>query len=280
MNELRDEENGGLVPSEPLVKMRYLPSLEGATWDDGPEGFSNALRISMKRARLDFQILLRESDEQVKFEVFDRLNSGGAATSAQEVRTAQLLMRARQFYLWVDELRHRDSYVESVPLSPRQLSEQYDLELVIRFVALSNSSSAELRTFTDIDSFLTGRSLELAGDPTFDREAAGSGFTRIFEILRTASSDAFRKYDPKREKYVGAFSVSSYEATTLGVLSNVEEWEKVSRDRIPHLLQVGASRLWQDPQFLQYSGAGVRATQRVPVMGVVGARIFDPTSLS
>lgn len=280
MGELRDEATeSNYIKPEPLVKTRYLPSLAGALWDHPDGNFTNTLRINVKRARLDFRILLKESDEQVKFELFDRLNSGGAPTSAQEVRTAQLLMTAPDFFRWLDALRSRSEFGECIPLSDRLLSEQYDLELVIRYFSLTRATSGQLRGFADMDSFLNDRSMELARSTKFDRDEAGVEFVRVFSVLRSVGPDIFRKFDDKRGRSVGAFSVSSYEATTQGVCKHLPSWESLSSDQVEQKLRGGASVLWHDREFLKYSGAGVRATQRVPVMGRVGRRVFNPDSL-
>lgn len=159
--ELRKEPTDKLLSPEPLVGTRYLPSLDGITWSDSEHAFTGSQRIDFKRARLDFRILLKESDKQVRYDLFDRLNSGGAVTSAQEVRTAILLMEYPEFYRWLDELRNLDEFSSCIALTQRQMDEQYDIELVLRFLALYYSDPKSLRAYSDMDAILTERALDL-----------------------------------------------------------------------------------------------------------------------
>lgn len=276
MGELRDEATGELVAPSKLVATRYLPNLEGVTFDRGDNPLPGALRLQLKRARLDFRILLRESDDKVKFELFDRLNSGGEPTSPQEVRTALMLMTDPSFYSWIEGIRRREDVQSCLALTDRQLSEQYDLELIVRLLVFDHSTDEQLRTFADIDSFLTDSVLNLAKDEDFDRGGAEAKLVNVFTIVAALGPDTFRKFDARRGKTVGAFSVSAYEAMTLGIAQNLDVWLTVDPDRRADQLAACAQRLWADDDFLKYSGAGVRATTRAPKMGPVGKRVVIP----
>ena len=276
MNELRVEPSDIIVPPVPLVATRYLPSLEGVTWDQEPNCFSNALRITFKRARLDMRILLKESDKQIRYELFDRLNSGGAPTSPQEVRTAIMLMEQPDFYRWLDTMRYFEEFQACVPLTERQMDEQYDLELVLRFIALQYSDGSALRLYPDIQTILTERALELARDPDFDRDSVMTSFREMFDVLWSVGPDVFRKYDELRGRSVGAFSVSAYEAVTQGVSNNLQAWMEVPVSAREELLLTRIAELWSDDEFRANSGGGVRPTQRIPYMSDVGSRIFVP----
>lgn len=270
VGELRDEKTGQLREPSTLVKTKYLPSLEGMTYAQLPQ----QVKLQLKRARLDFRILLRESDETVKYELFDRLNSGGMETSPQEVRTALVIMRDPSFHVWLQELRNLESVQNALALTERQLAEQYDTELLVRFLVYRESTTEQLSSFADIDSFLTDRVLELSTPSTFDRDAGLSTVVSTFDVISAIGPDAFRKYDGTKGKTVGAFSVSAYEAVTSGIAAHLAGWERVPAEERQALLRERVQRLWSDSDFLKNSGAGVRATTRAPRMPAVGARIF------
>jgi hypothetical protein len=276
MHELRMEPTDQIVEPSLLVATKYLPTLEGMTWNKEPNCFSNAMRISFKRARLDLRILLKESDRQIRYELFDRLNSGGAPTSPQEVRTAILLMEQPDFYRWLDGLRNLDKFAACTPLTERQVDEQYDLELVLRFIALRYTDGATLRAYPDMDTILTERALELGADENFDREVTAANFKEVFEILNSVGPDAFRRYDEQRGRSVGAFSVSAYEAVTQGISANLETWKDVNSSDREQLLRQRIADLWSDDEFRFNSGGGLRPTQRIPHMNLAGSRIFVP----
>ncbi|MDV6288453.1 DUF262 domain-containing protein [Streptomyces sp. UP1A-1] len=74
----RDHE-GRLVSPLTLQPTEYLPALEGYSWEvatEGGEVFTNAMRRDFKRAKLEFRIIRKESDENAKYDLFQRLNSG------------------------------------------------------------------------------------------------------------------------------------------------------------------------------------------------------------
>ncbi len=52
------------------------------------DGLGQVLQIEVKRARLRVEILKSESDVTAKFELFQRMNTGGAGLTEQEVRNS------------------------------------------------------------------------------------------------------------------------------------------------------------------------------------------------
>ena len=67
---------------DPLVlsETKYLPSLKNTVWQKKNE-YENELPLSLqlyfKRSKFNFSIILNDSDPTAKFEVFQRLNTGG-----------------------------------------------------------------------------------------------------------------------------------------------------------------------------------------------------------
>lgn len=270
VGELRDESTGETISPSVLTRTKYVPSLEGAAYESLPQ----SVKLQFKRARLDFRILLKESDEAVKYELFDRLNSGGMRTSPQEVRTAILIMNNPDFYAELQSIRGEQSVAETLALTDRQLDEQYDLELIVRFMAFQTSTQDELSGFADIDTYLTDKLLELAASDQGVINDLVLRTKQVFEIASAVGPAAFRKYDAARGRSTGGFSVSVFEAVTAGIASHLSDWLDLdAADRAP-ALERGLAELWQDDVFGRNSGAGVRATTRAPRMPEVGARIF------
>ena len=118
------DENGKNVEPLALEKTKYLPSLEGMKWDD-PENpdksFSPEQKLLIKRAKIDVSIVLRESDEIAKFELFQRLNTGGSHLSPQEVRNCILVMVNPKFYEKLRSLSKYESFQEAIALSENNL---------------------------------------------------------------------------------------------------------------------------------------------------------------
>ena len=77
------DENGQLLPPLTLQGTEYLPSLAGKIWKDEehPEGsikgFTPNQRLLLKRAKMNVNILMQESNPSAKYELFQRLHTGG-----------------------------------------------------------------------------------------------------------------------------------------------------------------------------------------------------------
>jgi hypothetical protein len=129
-------ENEELVEPLTLSGTRYLPTLEGCVWEDEehPErDLGREPQLLIKRSKIDVKIVLRESDEQSKYELFQRLNTGGSPLSDQELRNCVVIMLNAGFYHWIDDLAKYANFQDCASISDRLRDEQYDLELVTRF---------------------------------------------------------------------------------------------------------------------------------------------------
>ena len=127
------------VPPLTLTGTKYLPTLYNRTWgtnEADPSGLGGDLQRVLKRSKLDIKIVLRESDADTRLELFQRLNSGGTELSAQELRNCMILMVRPELLETFREFASHSSFVETVGLSDRNLEEQYDVELIVRFVVL------------------------------------------------------------------------------------------------------------------------------------------------
>src|SRR5215471_4904351 len=64
-------EEGELIPPSTLRATEYLPALQGYRWEQaggsGSKTFTEALRRDIKRARLEFRIIRKESDLNAKY---------------------------------------------------------------------------------------------------------------------------------------------------------------------------------------------------------------------
>jgi hypothetical protein len=95
-----NDPDGNTPRRSKLSKTKYLPSLEGIVWQavaEGEETLDKALQLFFRRHRIDFQILKHPSDPKTKFDLFQRLNRGGAVANEQEVRTCSMVMANSEF---------------------------------------------------------------------------------------------------------------------------------------------------------------------------------------
>lgn len=269
---LRNEE-GIVLPPLTLEKTTYLPALEGLRWqdDDHPDkSLTNAQRLLIKRAKIDVSIILKESGEQTKFELFQRLNTGGSPLSDQEMRNSLLVMLNRDLFRWMKSLSEDSNFLECAALSDRAADEQYDMELVLRFIVLRTMATPELANLGDLGEFLTEKAKLIALDKAFDRKAEEEAFRITFGLLaKHLESDSFHRYEKGRDRFLGGFSISAFEVIALGVGYNYKKLAGA-----PDVIVERVKAVWSAKEFLDNAGAGIRASTRIPKIVPFGRKHF------
>lgn len=272
---LRDEENKTL-PSLVLEGTKYLPSLAGKQWENGEvNGFSldREQQLLIKRSKLDVKIVLRESDESSKYELFQRLNTGGSPLSGQELRNCLLIMIDRSFYHWLSEISQDANFKACTALTDRNLNEQFDVELVVRFLVFRSIGTTDLKNIGDLGTFLNDRIAEIARSSNYNRNQEERAFRFTFEQLaRTLEDNSFRKYDNVKERFTGGFLISAFEVMALGLGINYEKY--IGGVDLPDIHEK-AVNLWNNQTFLDGIGSGVRGSSRIPVTIPLGKAEFS-----
>lgn len=271
MGDLKTEGGGRRDPTV-LVGTKYLPDLEGRTYEVGDRPLDTGQRIAFKRSKLDIKIVKEAPEAKTKYDLFDRLNSGGAVLSDQEFRNSLIVMSDPTFMDWLEGIRALTDFQLSVAPSDKQSDEQYDLELVVRFLVLINRSEDSLSQFKDLRELLTDSILEYAEDVEFDRDRQAQAFRETFAILNAAlDGSVFRRYDAETDRFLGGFSVSAFEVVSVGVARNLELWRTASTAA----LKAKVASVWTDPNFKRYGGGGINPTTRIPRTVQLGRSLFS-----
>ena len=140
----RDPDGSNFLPPSVLLATKLLPALDGVTWRATSEPcLTPAQKLDLRSARLRVEILKRESESTAKFELFQRLNTGGAPLSEQEVRNCTMVMIRPAFYQWLQKLSGYSSFVETTSMTETAISKRADLELVLRFFAFLEVALSE-----------------------------------------------------------------------------------------------------------------------------------------
>ena len=271
MGELKNADGKPRSPST-LVGTDYLPDLEGRTYEAGDKPLDSAQRITFKRSKLDIKIVKEAETAKTKYDLFDRLNSGGSILSDQEFRNSLIVMTDPSFMDWLETIRSMPDFQLTVAPSDKQSEEQYDLELVVRFLVLLNRDVANLAQFRDLRELLTESILAYALDAAFDREEQAATFRATFSLLNTAlDGSAFRRYDSDTSRFLGGFSVSAFEVVSIGLASNRVVWQNAK----PTELEQKVASVWADRDFKRYGGGGINPTTRIPRTVALGRRLFS-----
>ena len=112
------------------------------------------------------EILKKESDPQAKYELFQRLNTGGAQLTEQEVRNCIALMINPQFYRWLAQPSQLPAFVETTAQTEEALKKQAGVELALRFLAFRN---APYQQGLDVHEYLDKALVEHGRERQFSR---------------------------------------------------------------------------------------------------------------
>lgn len=274
VGEMRDEDGNTLEPLT-LTSSVYLTKLSGANWNN-EKIITPSIKRSFKREKIDFKIIKRESDKDTKYELFQRLNTGGSTLSSQEVRNCMLLMINKEFYKWIMKLTENENYKSVMLLSEDQYSRRYDVELVIRFlsyISLGWTTSQKTTTIGDIGPFLDKTMEEMANNTNFDYSTYEKTFDKVFSILNIAfGENAFKKYFTEDDRHRGAFSIALFETITSGLAYNINKYTTYPKSI--QIIRKKIQSLSSNPQFLASSGSGVNAETRMSKTIPLGAEYF------
>jgi hypothetical protein len=208
------------------------------------------MQVYMKRARIRVEILGQESDPQIKYELFQRLNTGGANLSRQEIRNCIVISINKSAQDAIVDMAGDDNFtVTTEPSGEERAQRSFLYELVVRFVALRHHP---YKARLDVHDFLDEGIINIAGRKKFRWAQEKKVFKDTFSIVRAAKGrGAFMKS--------GRFSLGYYEFITLGVSSALDSDKALD----PKWLAERIDAMGALPEAERYTGSGVRGTQRL-----------------
>lgn len=184
-----------------------------------------------------------------------------------------MIMLNRDLYQWISKLNGDNNFRDCVALSDKAIDEQYDMELVVRFLLFRTIPEKNLNRIGDIGDFLTdGIEKSAMFDETYFVQEE-KAFRYTFELLaNTLGENSFSRYSHEKSKFIGGFLVSAFEAVALGLGANYELYYDGAT--VPDI-EDKVKEIWQDPVFLKGIGSGVSASRRVPITIPLGRQYFQ-----
>lgn len=255
---------------------KFLPSLSGKRWNDTAEGagdgLSTPIQLAIKRSRLRVEILQAGSSPTVKYELFQRLNTGGADLSPQEVRNSIAVSINNEFFNWLTRLANHPDFVVTTRQTQTALEAQAGVELVLRFIAFRN---IPYQSGLDVHEYLDDAIISLASNQNFDTAAEEEAFTKTFGFLNTALGDrSFQRWDG--QNFSGKFLISVFEVLAIGLSKNLPAYDAMDEPARIQAIQAKAHTLNDQPVFAENSGAGVRGTTRLSKLLPVAEALIAP----
>ena len=240
----------------------YLKEFADKTWND----FSRRIQLDFKRTKIQITILMRTTNLDAKFELFQRLNSGGTAITGQELRNAILAGEKPEMLTWLEKLAVDENFQKVTGLTDTDKSTRYDMELALRFIVFLSRYSTELKDFNSVDVYLTHVLRKFIADTNFDLTEEEERFKKTFEVIRTAWGDNALKY--RTAPGSGKFSISFFEAVALGIAQNINSLPDNAT------IKTKIDSIGNDSQYSYAAGSGKNANFRIPKLLELGKKYF------
>lgn len=192
-----------------LSDLEIFKDLNGLNFYDLPREFQNSLKT---RATIRAVIILRQSDKEIKYEVFQRLNTGGVRLNAQEIRNSAFPgnLNDRIVNLSEGTTFHNMLGVKSKTKS-RLYQEMKDVELVLRFFALKDNWRNYAGGLKNIlDTYMDeNRNMDMREVDLLSKEFGGT--IEKVEII-FGSDGSFRRWLPESGKWKQQVSAPLYDS--------------------------------------------------------------------
>lgn len=198
-------ETGEIVPMR-LTGLEYLKKLEGRTFSELP----GSLQRSILEARVHLNLIRPGTPEDIKFNIFKRVNTGGLPLTRQEIRHALLHGKGTEaLRVWAE----LDSFKKST--GGRVTSSRMgDREFINRFVAFYHQDIDD--SYKSMDVFLNDsiRKLNRCTEEEICRIGDVLDDTLLF-ISDTLGTDiGFRRYQAERGEWGSQLNKAVFETLT------------------------------------------------------------------
>jgi hypothetical protein len=251
--------------------LEYLRELDGRKYSD----LEPALQRRIRATQIVVHVIEPQTPDEIKYDIFGRVNTLGEPLSAQEIRHAMSKGRSRQFLY---DLVHMESFdkatgnyfyrASSEPDSPpvRDSKRMTDRELALRFCAFRGFTVEEYRRSENLDAYLVEFTRRIDGRSTSAPELTEPEIATLryaFDhAMRNAAAilgrEAFRRFNPDTQRRgpinravfeVQAIALSDF---TLGQLE-------------PRMEQVREALLgaFRDPKYVQSVTVGTGDSSQV-----------------
>lgn len=250
----------GLHPSDvdqqkqlTLSECDVLPMLNGLKYEDLPQ----ALQIKLKRHFIRMEVLRRESDKQLRYHMFKRLNTGGELLSQQEIRNCTIRLLDNKFNDFLKKLVKDQAFETCMwQLNDEKRERMYMEEYALRFFAMKNVID---RYEKDISDFLT-EYMEAVSRPDapapFDYVLEEQAFKTTFRVLADALGESAFSGVNKQGNAMGYFSALHFEALTIGIQGHLNQIGQLPDDASKGKFKAALIDLKKDPEFQSLTKGG------------------------
>ncbi|MGE1103393.1 DUF262 domain-containing protein [Peribacillus simplex] len=203
---------------------------------------------NIKRTYCRVEILKWDSKLDMRYELFNRLNTGGASLSEQEIRNCIFRGISSEFNDYLDRMAKSETFVNLINVSDQKKSEGYLQELVLRISSLyKNWKNVDT---TNISKYLT----------KFMESAVRNGFDYSFENLLERTINILSPLGPSIFRFTNnQLSTSLIDGIFIGISMNIDKYQDLQTEKVLEKINL----LKGDSIFRSYTGSASSSKSRV-----------------
>jgi hypothetical protein len=265
MGELKDSETK--TPKQPtvLVATKYLPSLNNAVWEKSEDiaefpleeqnALSTSQQISIKRSRISVEILKRPSENSTKYDLFQRLNSGGTVANPQELRNCIIIMVNKDYSKFIKEVADYMPFRKVLAATEDQIEKQRHMEYASRFMVYTYIPyDGKL----DVEEYIDDGIVKLA--TACETKRSGETFYETFKLLNAVSGgNALRRIQDGN--YTGRVGLAAFECIAVGIAKNIDSIKAKANPE--QYVQQRITEFWNSSKCELFFAQGLRGTVRI-----------------
>ncbi len=221
-----------------------VESLNGLAISDLPVKY----QLNIKRSVCRIEIVKWDSNYDMRYELFNRLNTGGSPLTDQEIRNCIFRGISVEFTDLIKRLASDENFVSLIQPTEKQVEELYLDELVLRFFSLYENHEAVNKNLsehmTEYMKFATKNEVNYAYKVEI--------FNRVVSVLAPIGRRALSGKN-------GQLSTSLYDGIFNGLAKNIDYFESSSSEDINNLIE----NLKADEEFKKASGVASNYKERV-----------------
>lgn len=199
-----------------LKRGDLIETFKGMTFED----LSTLSQISIKRYIIRIEIISSNTDHNIRYELFNRLNTGGSKLSAQEIRNVIYRGVSTKFNKFLKNKGEDPKFLNIINISESKQKSLYAHELVLRFCALYNDDKITQILGTYLNKYMLDMVTQTKDDYSILQDL-GYIFDQTVRLLHELNNDEI--FIPLSGK--GGFSSSLYDGIMIGLARNLNLYE-------------------------------------------------------
>jgi len=187
----------------------------------GRKDFPLKFQLNIKRASCRIEIIKWNSAFDMRYELFNRLNTGGSELTDQEIRNAIFRGVSKKFNSFLRRCSTRNNFVKLIQPTERQQEQLYMDELVLRFCSLIDSPKELSQNISQHMTNYMKKAVKSPGTITL----LENKFNEVIDILSPIGKKIFRGANH-------VFSTSLFDCVMIGLANNISKYKKERTDVI------------------------------------------------